>query len=65
MVAGYLFESVLGFVFAIAFSIFGLTPSTDKSSRYHRILVDGCKVFFDCAVFFVLSIQISSVVVLA
>jgi hypothetical protein len=64
MVAGYLFESVLGFAFAVGFSISGL-PSDPPISIHKRHLIDGCKVFFDCAVFFVVSIQISSVVVLA
>ena len=63
MVVGYLFESVLGLLFAVSLAFYkhkcpGLT------TKFGRLLVEGCKVYFNCAVFFAASIQISCVVVL-
>jgi len=64
MVVGYLLESVLGQLFALGFLIKGF-PSTTSPSKTRDLLAEGCQIFFDCAIFFVVSIQISCVVVLA
>ena len=67
MIIGYLFETFLGFSFALGLEVIWSTPSTDPSPRlkkYRAIILRGCSVFFDCAIYFAASIQIACVVVL-
>jgi len=67
MIIGYLFETFLGFSFALGLEVIRSTPSTDPSSqlkKYRRIILRGCSVFYDCAIYFAASIQIACVVVL-
>lgn len=68
MIIGYLFETFLGFSFALGLEVIRSTPWVDLSPRLkkHRaIILRGCSVFFDCAIYFAASIQIACVVVLA
>ncbi|TVY82708.1 hypothetical protein LSUE1_G005720 [Lachnellula suecica] len=64
MVVGYIFESVLGLIFILGLALKRTISRTRYSEKYSNILVKGCNTFFDCAVFFTVSIQISCVVVL-
>jgi hypothetical protein len=67
MIIGYLFESFLGFSFALGLEAIRSTPSIDPSPRlkkYRAVILRGCGVFFDCAIYFAASIQIACVVVL-
>src|SRR5271163_918981 len=67
MIIGYLFETFLGFSFALGLEVIRSTPSTDPSPRlkqYRAVILRGCSVFYDCAIYFAASIQIACVVVL-
>lgn len=64
MVVGYTFESVLGLLFALGLGFQRPVSRTRYSEIYSSLLLKGCSTFFDCAVFFAVSIQISCVVVL-
>jgi hypothetical protein len=67
MIIGYLFETFLGFSFALGLEVIRSTQSIDPSPRlekYRAVILRGCSVFFDCAIYFAASIQIACVVVL-
>lgn len=67
MIIGYLFETFLGFTFALGLEVIRSTPSSDPSSRlkkYRAVILRGCSVFYDCAIYFAASIQIACVVIL-
>jgi hypothetical protein len=67
MIIGYLFETFLGFSFALGLEVIRSTPSADPSRRlkkYRAVILRGCSVFYDCAIYFAASIQIACVVVL-
>lgn len=67
MIIGYLFETLLGFSLALGLEFIRSTPSTNPSPRlqkYRAIILKGCSVFYDCALYFAASIQIACVVVL-
>lgn len=64
MVIGYFMESVLGFFFALVLAFREPITPTSPLTKYSSLFPEGCKVFFDCAAFFAISIQISCVVVL-
>jgi hypothetical protein len=67
MIIGYLFETFLGFSFALCLEVIRSTPSTDPNPRlkqYRAVILRGCSVFYDCAIYFAASIQIACVVVL-
>jgi hypothetical protein len=67
MIIGYLFETFLGFSFALGLEIIRSTPSNNPNPRlekYRAIVLKGCSVFYDCALYFAASIQIACVVVL-
>lgn len=65
MIVGYFFESVLGLTFAIGLSGKGSFSTRSPLTWHSDLLAKGCKTFFDCAVFFVVSIQIACLIVLA
>jgi hypothetical protein len=63
MVIGYFFDFIISLFFAISFALY--EPIwTASPTKYRGLLTKGCEVFFDCAVYFALSIQISCMVVL-
>jgi hypothetical protein len=64
MVVGYFFEAVLGLIFAIGLSGKGPLLAKKPLTRNTKLLATGCKTFFDCAVFFVASIEIACLIVL-
>jgi hypothetical protein len=64
MVIGYLFESILGFIFALGLSINGPMAAKQENAKLGAFWAKSTKIFFDCAIYFVVSIQISCVVVL-
>jgi hypothetical protein len=67
MIIGYLFETVLGFSFALGLEVIRSMPSADPShhlKRYKAVILRGCSVFYDCAIYFTASIQIACVVFL-
>lgn len=64
MVFGYFLESCLGLFFALSLAFHEPLSTKPPLTEYSRLLQQACKVFFDCAVFFSVSIQISCVVVL-
>jgi hypothetical protein len=64
MVIGYFLESAIGFFFALLLAFHEPITTNSPLTRYSSLFAEGCKVFFDCAVFFAISIQISCVVVL-
>jgi hypothetical protein len=71
MVIGYIFESVLGLIFASSLAFLPSTFTTETSTSAtkprdlaEKLLKEGCTTFFNCAVFFTASIQIACVVVL-
>ena len=67
MIFGYLFETFLGFSFALGIEFICSTPSRESDPRWRKLkaaLLRGCTVFFDCAIYFAASVQIACVVVL-
>jgi len=67
MIIGYLFETFLGFSFALGLEVIRSTSPTNPSprlKRYRAVILRGCSVFYDCAIYFAASIQIACVVVL-
>src|SRR5947209_15895525 len=67
MIFGYLFETLLGFSFALGIEFIRSTPLMESDPRWRKlkaVLLKGCTVFFDCAIYFAASIQIACVVVL-
>jgi len=64
MMVGYVLQSTIGFIFALVCAIQGNASSGQSPSKLSRLLDQGCKTFFDSAVYFVASIQISCVVIL-
>lgn len=67
MIIGYLFETFLGFSFALGLEFIYSTPSMESDPRWQKlksVLLRGCSMFFDCAIYFAASIQIACVVVL-
>lgn len=64
MVVGYFLESIIGLVFALSLAFHEPISMNPPLTKYSSLLAEGCKIFFDCAVFFAISIQISCVVVL-
>lgn len=65
MIIGYLFEAILGLLFALSLTLTSPTFTSATPRKLSAILDEGSKMFFHCAVFFTASIQISCVVVLA
>lgn len=66
MMIGYLLESFLAFTFALTFELSrSADPPPAALTIWRRLSVLGTCVFFDCAVFFAISIQIAAIVVLA
>jgi hypothetical protein len=63
MIIGYFFESLLGLLFALSLA-FHRPISSTSPTRFRDILSEGCKQFFECAIFFSASIQIACVIVL-
>ncbi|PMD42870.1 hypothetical protein L207DRAFT_581516 [Hyaloscypha variabilis F] len=64
MVIGYLLDSILSFFLALALSFHKPISTRPPLTKHGELLAEACKIFFDCAVFFAISIQISCVVVL-
>ena len=69
MIVGYFFESFLGFLFALGFAIKGpLVATKDLDGKptplITEALLKGSKTFFECAIYFVISIEISCVIFL-
>lgn len=65
MVVGYFLEAILGFIFAVVFSIKGQSLTKKPLTGSLMLLAIALKTFFDCAVFFVASIEIACLIVLA
>lgn len=63
MVIGYFLDSIISFFLALSL-VFHEPISTKPLTKHGSLLAEACKVFFDCAVFLAISIQISCVVVL-
>jgi hypothetical protein len=64
MIVGYFFESILGLIFALGFSVKEALSTGRPFTKNRNLLAKGCKTFFDCAIFFVASIQIACFIVL-
>jgi hypothetical protein len=67
MIIGYLFETFLGFSFALGLEFICNTSRMESDPRWRRlksVILRGCSVFFDCAIYFAASIQIACVVFL-
>src|SRR5271167_4391025 len=67
MIFGYLLEIFLGFSFALGLEFIPSTSSMESDLRWRKpkfVILRGCAVFFDCAIYFAASIQIACVVVL-
>jgi hypothetical protein len=64
MVVGYFLESIIGLFFALVLAFHEPISTKPPLTKYSGLFAEGCKIFFDCAVFFAISIQISCVVVL-
>jgi hypothetical protein len=70
MIGGYIFESILGFLFTIYFATPHLhphkeSPKEDQRRLHFDVAKKTCDKFFDCAIYFCTSIQIASLIVLA
>ncbi len=71
MIAGYIIENVVGLI--LVSTLYILLCIKSKRKRAHPELFDrgilvvrrGCSSFYDCAVFFTISIQLACIVVLA
>ncbi|KAI9677877.1 MAG: hypothetical protein M1829_002374 [Trizodia sp. TS-e1964] len=64
LIVGYIIQSALGFLFAIAIFMFRWSSITDQFSQYRKNLFDSQKEYFSCAVFFTAAIQIACVAVI-
>jgi hypothetical protein len=64
MVIGYFLDSIIGFFLALSLAFHEPISTKPPITKHGSLLAEACKVFFDCAVFFAISIQISCVVVL-
>ncbi|KAH6677131.1 hypothetical protein B0J14DRAFT_336176 [Halenospora varia] len=71
MIVGYMFESALSLVLAVGFAVQKMPPLdflpetfTQRKGIFKAALKKAHKKFFECAVFFTVSIQIACVVVL-
>jgi hypothetical protein len=64
MVIGYFLDAVIGFFLALGLAFHEPISTKPPITKHGSLLAEACKVFFDCAVFFAISIQISCVVVL-
>src|SRR5437667_756192 len=63
MIVGYVLQNVLGLALALTLVVFS-HPAVHPPLRLHGILAAMFRIFCDCAIFFALSIQIASMVVL-
>jgi hypothetical protein len=64
MIIGYFSDFIIGLLFAISLLSYDLTWTGSPATGCGKLLTRGYKVFFDCSVFFTLSILISCLVVL-
>jgi len=64
MVIGYFLDSIISFFLALMLSSHEPISMMPPLTKHGELLAEACKVFFDCAVFFAISIQISCIVVL-
>jgi hypothetical protein len=67
MIIGYLFETFLGFSFALGLEFIRSMSPIESDPRWRKlksVLLRGYTLFFDCAIYFAASIQIACVVVL-
>lgn len=64
MIIGYFLDFVLGFCFALSLAFHEPISTKPPLTKYGGLLAEGCKVYFDCAVFFGISIQIACLIVL-
>ena len=64
MVIGYFLDSIISFFIALTLSFHEPISTKPRLTKHGKLLAEASKVFFDCAVFFAISIQISCVVVL-
>jgi hypothetical protein len=64
MVIGYFLDSILGFCFALSLAFHEPISTKPPLTKHGGLLAKGCKVYFDCAVFFAINIQIACLIVL-
>ncbi len=64
MIIGYIFEAFLGFTFALGLEVIRSTSRFQPRSHLRDIILKGCSMFFDCAIYFAASIQIACIIVL-
>ena len=64
MVIGYFLDSIIGFCFALSLAFHEPISTKPPLTKHGSLLAEACNVYFGCAVFFAISIQISCLVVL-
>jgi len=64
MIIGYFLDFVFGFCFALSLAFHEPISTKPPLTKYGGLLAEGCKVYFDCTVFFAISIQIACLIIL-